>query len=58
MRIDTMAKRIAERDRQLRHHRDSLEATVEVRTAELRKAVDDAERANAAKSDFLATMSH
>jgi two-component system sensor histidine kinase BarA len=35
-----------------------LEETVAIRTAELRVSVIEAERANAAKSDFLATMSH
>lgn len=49
---------IDERDRAIRRHRDTLEETVEIRTSELREAVVEAERANAAKSDFLATMSH
>lgn len=35
-----------------------LRLAVERATAELRTAKDEAERANAAKSDFLATMSH
>ncbi|MEO0544950.1 MAG: ATP-binding protein [Pseudomonadota bacterium] len=42
----------------LRKYSDDLEETVRERTAQLRTAVDEAERANAAKSDFLATMSH
>lgn len=39
-------------------HRDSLVATVEARTAALSKALAQAERANAAKSEFLANVSH
>ncbi|MEO1700426.1 MAG: ATP-binding protein [Pseudomonadota bacterium] len=42
----------------LRVHSENLEETVHQRTAQLRSAVEEAERANAAKSDFLATMSH
>ena len=49
---------IEERDQALRRHRDSLEETVELRTSELKSAVEEAQHANAAKSDFLATMSH
>lgn len=36
----------------------SLEQQVQQRTAELRAARDEADRANAAKSDFLSSMSH
>ncbi|HEY5927108.1 MAG TPA: ATP-binding protein [Kofleriaceae bacterium] len=43
---------------ELRTHRDRLEELVATRTHELRDAKDDAERANAAKSQFLAQMSH
>lgn len=49
---------IFERNDAIRRHRDTLEITVEQRTAELKIAADDARQANAAKSDFLATMSH
>lgn len=49
---------IQQRDNAIRQHRDTLEATVEQRTSELKIAADDARQANAAKSDFLATMSH
>jgi NO-binding membrane sensor protein with MHYT domain/CheY-like chemotaxis protein len=42
----------------LRQLRDEMEATVERRTAELQAALASAERANLAKSDFLAHMSH
>lgn len=38
--------------------RDRLEERVRERTAELAKAVEDAEQANRTKSDFLASMSH
>lgn len=49
---------IEQRDQALRKHRDTLEETVQERTAELQTAVVEADRANAAKSEFLATMSH
>ncbi|MEO1747738.1 MAG: ATP-binding protein, partial [Pseudomonadota bacterium] len=42
----------------LRAYSENLEQTVQERTAQLHRAVVEAERANAAKSDFLATMSH
>ncbi|MCB1878383.1 MAG: response regulator, partial [Chromatiales bacterium] len=42
----------------LEHHRAQLEQQVEVRTAELRSAMESAEAANRAKSEFLAKMSH
>jgi two-component system, NarL family, sensor histidine kinase BarA len=56
--FNEMFAHIDDRDRQLERHRETLEDTVEVRTAELRVAKEDAETANVAKSDFLATMSH
>jgi signal transduction histidine kinase/CheY-like chemotaxis protein len=43
---------------QLSAAHDELEARVELRTHELREAKDEADRANQAKSDFLASMSH
>ncbi|HEX5394068.1 MAG TPA: ATP-binding protein [Rhodocyclaceae bacterium] len=45
-------------EEELSRYRDSLEDTVEQRTAELRLARDAAEAANTAKSVFLANMSH
>ena len=64
------AKRALEQERerteiQLRRHRDRLEELVKERTKQLSEAVEShvrarqrAERANRAKSEFLATMSH
>ena len=43
---------------ELRAHRDRLEELVATRTRELRVAKDEADRANSAKSQFLAQMSH
>ncbi len=42
----------------LRQHNQSLEDTIERRTAAYLAAKDEAERANKAKSEFLAMMSH
>ena len=56
--FNDMFSKIDDRDRALRRSRDTLEETVDLRTAQLKNAKDEAERANAAKSEFLATMSH
>ncbi len=50
--------RIKAAEDEIRGHRDTLQETVEARTADLRMAMEAAERANRAKSDFLANMSH
>ena len=55
---NTMLTEIQQRDEQLAQHRVNLEQTVELRTAELRHAMETAQAANKAKSEFLATMSH
>ncbi|KPF72615.1 hypothetical protein IP69_01605 [Bosea sp. AAP35] len=49
---------IRERDRRLADHRDKLERDVADRTADYQRAALSADKANQAKSDFLATMSH
>ncbi len=56
--FNNMFERIADRDAKLQLHRDTLEQTVEARTSELVTARDEAERANAAKSEFLAMVGH
>jgi len=67
-----MAKRIGEKDEMLRNYvkevdqahldlivaKHGLEQEVEIRTKDLRKAVEDAEKSDKAKSAFLANMSH
>jgi signal transduction histidine kinase/CheY-like chemotaxis protein/HPt (histidine-containing phosphotransfer) domain-containing protein len=56
--FNRMIGQIQERDRQLETHRGQLEQEVAARTAELLRAVEEAQAANAAKSQFLANMSH
>lgn len=62
--IGVFAQRLSlelERDhvnQQLRNHRQHLEELVQERTRHMQLARDEAERANAAKSDFLSRMSH
>lgn len=53
-----MLREIERRDEELQSHHEILEATVAMRTAELRQAKESAERANEAKSTFLANVSH
>jgi signal transduction histidine kinase/CheY-like chemotaxis protein len=56
-RAELMAE-LSEQNVRLAKHRDELEATVAERTRDLRSATAVAERASAAKSDFLSHMSH
>ncbi|PHR62658.1 MAG: hypothetical protein COA47_02815 [Robiginitomaculum sp.] len=56
--FNQMMGHIHERDERLSKHRDRLEQDVAERTVELSEAVEVAENANQAKSEFLATMSH
>lgn len=56
--FNAMLSDIRERDSKLAAHRDRLETEVAQRTVDYRLARDQAEAANQAKSDFLATMSH
>ncbi|WP_375444539.1 histidine kinase dimerization/phospho-acceptor domain-containing protein [uncultured Fibrella sp.] len=51
-----IGRKVAEE--RLLHIQEQLEATVVARTLELATAKEEAEAANRAKSDFLATMSH
>lgn len=53
-----MLAQIETSDRELREHRNQLESLVELRTRALSVAMERAEAANRAKSEFLATMSH
>jgi PAS domain S-box-containing protein len=54
--VDITVRKLAEEE--LKKHREHLEELVKVRTAELTSAKEQAEAANAFKSDFLARMSH
>lgn len=55
---DEMERRVRERTKELADCRDHLEDMVEERQRESELARQEAERANQAKSEFLATMSH
>src|SRR5262252_2838086 len=56
--FNAMLSDIRDRDQRLTAYRETLEQKVVDRTRELAGARDAAEKANLAKSDFLATMSH
>jgi signal transduction histidine kinase/ActR/RegA family two-component response regulator len=56
--IEAMRQRIAEDNRRLQEYANGLEAMVSVRTRDLERARDEAERANRAKTLFLANVSH
>ncbi|QCB44682.1 response regulator [Hydrogenophaga sp. PAMC20947] len=53
-----MLSEIEARDEALRQERATLEQRVEQRTADLSQAMEEAERANRVKSEFLSTVSH
>lgn len=60
---DLCAQEILEHERkqaeaELKDYKQDLEELVEKRTADMKKARDEAEQANMAKSDFLSSMSH
>jgi len=56
--FNRMLSEIETRDEALREERASLEDRVEQRTADLKLAMETAERANKVKSEFLSTVSH
>ncbi|MBI2381401.1 MAG: response regulator [Gammaproteobacteria bacterium] len=56
--FNEMLTQIQTRDDELGQHRDHLESLVTARTAELKTAMEAAQAASRAKSEFLATMSH
>lgn len=56
--FNAMLAQIQERDHRLASRSEELAQEVEIRTADLRQAKEQAEAASKAKSEFLATMSH
>jgi two-component system sensor histidine kinase BarA len=56
--FNAMISEIKQRDQALARHLQELEREVADRTRDYREAAKEAEAANNAKSDFLATMSH
>ena len=56
--FNKMVTRVRERDETLDAHRRTLESRVELRTRQYKDAMQTAEKANKAKSDFLAMISH
>ena len=58
LRFNNMLDRIQQQDHRLRKQQEELEERVQQRTAELQLAMEEAQSANKAKSEFLAVMSH
>ena len=56
--FNNMLDQLQERDAKLQAHQRDLQMIVDSRTRELQAAKEAAEKANMAKSDFLATVSH
>lgn len=56
--LNHMIDRLQKRDRELQEYRENLEELVEHRTQALLQAIEEAQQASRAKSDFLARMSH
>lgn len=56
--FNTMLDQLRERDFKIQAHQRNLQSIVDRRTRELQSAKEVAEKANVAKSEFLATMSH
>lgn len=57
-RFNQMLSQIQERDKALHKAHDNLEERVILRTQELNLAMEEAEKSNRAKSEFLSRMSH
>jgi two-component system, sensor histidine kinase and response regulator len=58
LRFNNMLDRIQQQDHRLRKQQEELEERVQQRTAQLQMAMEQAQSANKAKSEFLAVMSH
>ena len=56
--FNCMIEQIQQHEEELQNQNDLLETEVERRTTQLRIAMEEAQAANKAKSQFLATMSH
>lgn len=56
--LNQLIDAVQTRDRELAQYRDNLEQLVEQRTQALHQAIQEAQMANRAKSNFLARMSH